>query len=226
MTIAIVYGPLPGRLAAGHAALDRGTVVRIHPGQFSAASCNGPPVGLGWTHDRSRCPSGDYCEHLFVSGRECTNDWEAIRSFYETGKTMRECQERFGFSNGAWHHAVQRGQIFRTNRTKPQAQGRDPRSRGAATGRGFVSSPDRRAAGSVAADGLLSRPPTGVSAQVEPCAPIRLERNTSLLRSRPLVSRMSESLRVQSQRLGRRRPPRGHCAPSPLGAARRRARRW
>jgi len=52
-----------------------------------------------------------------VSGRECTNDWEAIRSFYETGKTMRECQERFGFSNGAWHHAVQRGQI--SARTEP-----------------------------------------------------------------------------------------------------------
>ena len=52
-----------------------------------------------------------------MSGRECTYDWEAIRSFYETGKTMRECQERFGFSNGAWHHAVQRGRI--SARTEP-----------------------------------------------------------------------------------------------------------
>jgi Homeodomain-like domain-containing protein/HNH endonuclease len=38
-------------------------------------------------------------------------DWEAIRQFYEAGHTVRQCVERFGFSNGAWHHAVSRGVI-------------------------------------------------------------------------------------------------------------------
>jgi len=49
---------------------------------------------------------------VFVAGRERIYDWEAIRCFYEAGKTVRECQERFGFSNGAWHHAVERGDIL------------------------------------------------------------------------------------------------------------------
>jgi hypothetical protein len=38
-------------------------------------------------------------------------DWHAIRSYYEAGHTMREAQERFGFSNGAWARAVERGDI-------------------------------------------------------------------------------------------------------------------
>ena len=39
------------------------------------------------------------------------HDWEAIRRFYEAGHTLRECVECFGFSHGAWHHAVKRGAI-------------------------------------------------------------------------------------------------------------------
>src|SRR4051794_19997932 len=38
-------------------------------------------------------------------------DWEEIRTHYEAGHTMRECQETFGFSNSAWHDAVMRGDI-------------------------------------------------------------------------------------------------------------------
>jgi hypothetical protein len=38
-------------------------------------------------------------------------DWSAIRAYYEVGHTRRECQARFGFSNGAWNRAVDRGGI-------------------------------------------------------------------------------------------------------------------
>jgi Homeodomain-like domain len=48
---------------------------------------------------------------MFVTGRRRKFDWEAIRTFYEAGHTARECQERFGFSNGAWHRAIDRGDI-------------------------------------------------------------------------------------------------------------------
>jgi DNA-binding CsgD family transcriptional regulator len=47
-----------------------------------------------------------------VSSPRTRYDWDAIRRFYETGHTVRECIDRFGFSNGAWHHAVQRGLII------------------------------------------------------------------------------------------------------------------
>lgn len=38
-------------------------------------------------------------------------DWQAIRRYYDAGHTMREAQVRFGFSNGAWARAVERGDI-------------------------------------------------------------------------------------------------------------------
>ncbi len=38
-------------------------------------------------------------------------DWKAIRAYYEEGHSRRECQERFGFSAGAWDHAIARGDI-------------------------------------------------------------------------------------------------------------------
>ena len=38
-------------------------------------------------------------------------DWEAIRSYYDVGHTVSECQERFGFSKGAWARAVERGDV-------------------------------------------------------------------------------------------------------------------
>jgi hypothetical protein len=38
-------------------------------------------------------------------------DWRAIRRYYDAGRSMREAQARFGFSNGAWARAVARGDI-------------------------------------------------------------------------------------------------------------------
>ena len=38
-------------------------------------------------------------------------DWSAIRRYYDAGHSMREAQRSFGFSNGAWAHAVARGDI-------------------------------------------------------------------------------------------------------------------
>ena len=38
-------------------------------------------------------------------------DWHEIRAFYEAGHTVRECQARFGFSNGAWDAAAARGDV-------------------------------------------------------------------------------------------------------------------
>ena len=38
-------------------------------------------------------------------------DWLTIRTLYEAGASMRECQFEFGFSNGAWDGAVARGDI-------------------------------------------------------------------------------------------------------------------
>jgi DNA-binding CsgD family transcriptional regulator len=38
-------------------------------------------------------------------------DWDAIRDYYESGHSRRECQERFGCSSGAWDHAIARGDI-------------------------------------------------------------------------------------------------------------------
>lgn len=38
-------------------------------------------------------------------------DWVAVRTFYESGRSVEECRERFGFSSGAWYHAIERGAI-------------------------------------------------------------------------------------------------------------------
>ena len=48
-------------------------------------------------------------------------DWQAVRVHYEAGHSIRECQERFGFSNGAWEAAVRRGDIhMRARRSRPR----------------------------------------------------------------------------------------------------------
>ena len=38
-------------------------------------------------------------------------DWAAVRAYYQVGHTRTDCQQRFGFSNGAWQRAVDRGEI-------------------------------------------------------------------------------------------------------------------
>ena len=52
-------------------------------------------------------------------------DWQAIRAFYESGGTMLDCRRRFGFSNGAWHTAVARGDIVPRARHPHNAKRRE-----------------------------------------------------------------------------------------------------
>jgi 5-methylcytosine-specific restriction endonuclease McrA len=50
------------------------------------------------------------------------HDWAAISRCYDGGRTVRECQARFGFSNGAWQRAVQLGLVRprpKSHRVKP-----------------------------------------------------------------------------------------------------------
>jgi hypothetical protein len=60
-----------------------------------------------------------------VAGRSSKYNWGTIRAFYESGHTVRECQERFGFSNGAWHSALRRGDVVTGARAKPRRATRD-----------------------------------------------------------------------------------------------------
>jgi DNA-binding transcriptional ArsR family regulator len=46
---------------------------------------------------------------MFVRPTARQFDWDAIARYYEAGHTVRECRERFGFSNRAWSEAVARG---------------------------------------------------------------------------------------------------------------------
>jgi transposase len=36
-------------------------------------------------------------------------DWTIVQAYYDEGHTVRECQERFGFSSATWTNAVRRG---------------------------------------------------------------------------------------------------------------------
>jgi transposase-like protein len=72
---------------------------------------------------------------MFVAGRASKYGWKAIRSFYESGHTIRECQERFGFSNGAWDGAVRRGDVVTGARSKPRGATREAVARLYADGR-------------------------------------------------------------------------------------------
>jgi DNA-binding transcriptional ArsR family regulator len=44
-------------------------------------------------------------------------DWEEIQRFYDAGRSVRECQDRFGFSRRSWNKAVIRGDVV----PRPQA---------------------------------------------------------------------------------------------------------
>lgn len=62
---------------------------------------------------------------LGVRGRLPTRfDWKEIRAFYDEGNTVRACQERFGFSFGAWDCAVTRGDVIPRERAGQRAPGR------------------------------------------------------------------------------------------------------
>jgi len=60
---------------------------------------------------------------VFVPTPRSIYDWPTIRAFYEAGHTVRECQARFGFSNGAWHHAAGRGDIVPRGETRNLPRG-------------------------------------------------------------------------------------------------------
>jgi transposase-like protein len=38
-------------------------------------------------------------------------DWQAVQCYYDTGHSVRACQQRFGFSRQSWHAAVKRGAV-------------------------------------------------------------------------------------------------------------------
>jgi DNA-binding transcriptional ArsR family regulator len=38
-------------------------------------------------------------------------DWAAVQAYYDSGHTMAECKECFGFSNGSWDRARLRGEL-------------------------------------------------------------------------------------------------------------------
>jgi 5-methylcytosine-specific restriction endonuclease McrA len=44
-------------------------------------------------------------------------DWPEIQRFYDAGHSVRECQDRFGFSRRSWNKAVIRGDVI----PRPQA---------------------------------------------------------------------------------------------------------
>jgi hypothetical protein len=38
-------------------------------------------------------------------------DWSEVQALHDSGASFRECRSRFGFSAGAWHAAVKRGDL-------------------------------------------------------------------------------------------------------------------
>jgi DNA-binding CsgD family transcriptional regulator len=38
-------------------------------------------------------------------------EWQVVQEYYDAGHSVRECQERFGFSRQTWHAAVKRGAV-------------------------------------------------------------------------------------------------------------------
>ncbi|MEA2308634.1 MAG: hypothetical protein QOI65_920, partial [Thermoleophilaceae bacterium] len=46
-------------------------------------------------------------------------DWAEIQRYYDTGHTVRECADHFGFSNQTWHSAVLRGAVKPRPRALP-----------------------------------------------------------------------------------------------------------
>jgi DNA-binding transcriptional ArsR family regulator len=50
-------------------------------------------------------------------------DWDAVQAYYDEGHTMAECKERFGFSNGAWDRAKNRGDLVTRRRGGPHRSG-------------------------------------------------------------------------------------------------------
>jgi hypothetical protein len=43
--------------------------------------------------------------------RRRRHDWQAVQAYYDQGYSFYECMEQFNFCRGAWHKAVQRGEV-------------------------------------------------------------------------------------------------------------------
>ena len=46
-------------------------------------------------------------------------DWSEVQRVYDDGHSVRQCQERFGFSRQTWHAAVNRGSVVARPRAMP-----------------------------------------------------------------------------------------------------------
>ena len=46
-------------------------------------------------------------------------DWDEIQAYYDAGHSVRECQDRFGFSRRSWGKAVRRGDIKPRDQAMP-----------------------------------------------------------------------------------------------------------
>ncbi len=46
-------------------------------------------------------------------------DWTIVQRYYDLGHSVSQCQERFGFSKGSWHDAVNRGLIVSRPAARP-----------------------------------------------------------------------------------------------------------
>ena len=78
-------------------------------------------LGLGWSRAaiarELRITRGTVTYHARRLGKPVDErgarryDWSAIQRYYDEGHSVRECQERFGFSRESWHAAVKRGAV-------------------------------------------------------------------------------------------------------------------
>lgn len=55
-----------------------------------------------------------------VHPRPSSIDWNAVQNYYDEGRTIDECRDRFGFSYGAWDRAAVRGDVVSRPRSRRQ----------------------------------------------------------------------------------------------------------
>src|SRR5579862_1718035 len=53
-----------------------------------------------------------------IKDRRRRHDWQAVQAYYDRGYSFYDCMQRFKFCRGAWHKAVQRGEV----KPRPPAQ--------------------------------------------------------------------------------------------------------
>jgi len=60
-----------------------------------------------------------HCKKLNIVEPNEKKDWVAIQQYHDLGHTLRECQQKFGFSRQTWHKAKIRGDIKPRNTKIP-----------------------------------------------------------------------------------------------------------